>query len=294
MNAPSRFVDRPLLGILLFCATTLCFAALDTGAKYLTRDYHPIQVVWGRYFFQALLLLPIVLRRGPARAFASVRPGVQVARGLLISVITLTFFASLQYLPLVDAQAISFTMPLILTALAAFFLRERVGPRRWTAVAIGFAGVMLVIRPTADGLHWAAVLCLAAAALNACFHLMTRTLAAADAPGVGIMYAGFMGTAIFSAIVPFVWTPVEPLAWLILAGIGGLGALGHYWLSQAYIYARAVVLAPYIYLQLVWVAGFGFVLFGDVPDAATVAGAGIVVAAGLYVLYRERRLKEGG
>jgi len=84
------------------------------------------------------------------------------------------------------------------------------------------------------------------------------------------------------------------MAWLIFAGIGGLGALGHFWLSQAYIYARAVVLAPYIYLQLVWVAGFGFVLFGDVPDAATVAGAGIVVAAGLYVLYRERRLKEGG
>jgi drug/metabolite transporter (DMT)-like permease len=287
----TRVADRPWFGILLFCGTTMCFAALDTGAKYLARDYHPLQIVWGRYFFQFALLLPFILRRGVRRSFASARPRVQVARGLLISLITFMFFAAIGHLPLVDAQAISFTMPLILTALAFFLLGEKVGPRRWTAVAVGFAGVLLIVRPTGETLHWAAVLCLACAALNACFHLMTRTLAASDAPDVGIVYAGTIGTAIFSAIAPFVWRTPDIVAWLIFVMIGGLGALGHFWLSKAYIYTRAVVLAPYVYLQIVWVMPLGYLLFDDVPAPSTLAGSGIVVAAGLYVFYRERKLK---
>ncbi|MBI1243662.1 MAG: EamA family transporter [Alphaproteobacteria bacterium] len=280
--------NRTWIGILLFCGTTLCFAALDTGAKFLTQDYHPLQVVWGRYFFQFVLLLPVFARQGFHRSFASARPGVQIARGLLISLITFLFFASISQIALVDAQAISFTMPLILTALAFVFLGEKVGPRRWAAVLFGFLGVVLVIRPTGSSLQWAALLCLASAALNAGFHLMTRTLAAADPPNVGIAYAGTIGTIIFTFVVPFVWITPTAQAWFIFAAIGALGMSGHYWLSKSYIYARAVVLAPYVYLQIVWVAIFGFLLFGTVPSVSTLVGAGIVIASGIYVFHRER------
>jgi drug/metabolite transporter (DMT)-like permease len=285
---------RPWVGILLVCGTTLCFAALDTVAKYLTRDYHPLQVVWGRYFFHALLLMPFLWKRGLRRSFATANPKLQIGRALLICVITFMFFTTLAYLPLVDAQAISFTMPLILTAIAFFFLGEKVGPRRWAAVAVGFVGVLFVIRPTGETVHWAALLCLACSALNAVFHVMTRTLARTDSPDVGIAYAGFTGAAIFSLVVPGVWKTPDATSMLLLASMGVLGATGHYWLSQAYIHARAVVVAPYIYLQMVWVAMFGFVLFGDVPSLSTSLGTAIVIGAGLYVFNRERKLKGEG
>jgi drug/metabolite transporter (DMT)-like permease len=286
--------NRAWIGILLICGTTLCFAGLDTVAKYLTREYHPLQVVWGRYFFQAMLILPFVWRRGLRRSFATARPRLQIGRALLISLITFMFFTTLRYLPLVDAQAISFTMPLMLTAIAFFFLGEKVGPRRWAAVAVGFVGVLLIIRPTGDSMHWAAILCLGCALINACFHLMTRTLAKYDSPEVGIVYAGFVGMAIFTLTVPAVWRTPDAASLAMLAGIGLLGSLGHYWLSQAYIYARASVIAPYVYVQMVWVALFGLALFGEVPDMSTVLGTVVVISAGIYIFYRERKLKGEG
>ncbi len=283
--------NRAWIGILLVCGTTLCFAGLDTVAKYLTREYHPLQVVWGRYFFQAVLILPFIWRRGLRRSFATNRPKLQIERALLISLITFTFFTTLRYLPMVDAQAISFTMPLILTAIAFFFLGEKVGPRRWAAVAVGFFGVLLIIRPTGDSMHWAAILCLGCALLNACFHLMTRTLAKHDRPEVGIVYAGFVGAAIFTLTVPWVWQTPDAGSFALLASMGVLGALGHYCLSQAYVYTRASVIAPYVYVQMVWVALFGFTLFGDVPEMSTVLGTAVVIVAGIYIFYRERKLK---
>ncbi|MBI3507248.1 MAG: DMT family transporter [Proteobacteria bacterium] len=286
--------SRAWIGILLVCGTTLCFGVLDTVAKYLTREYHPLQVVWGRYFFQVVVILPFIYRRGLRRSFATNRPGLQIGRAVLISLITFMFFTTLRYLPLVDAQAISFTMPLILTAIAFFFFGEKVGPRRWAAVTVGFVGVLLVIRPTGDSMHWAALLCLACAALNACFHLMTRALASSDSPDIGIAISGVVGAAIFSATVPFVWRTPDMAAWLLLASMGAFGTMGHYCLSRAYIYARASVIAPYVYVQMVWVALFGFALFGDVPSPATLAGTAVVVAAGIYVFYRERKLKGDG
>ncbi len=291
VDVTEQLKNRAWIGILLVCGTTLCFAGLDTVAKYLTREYHPLQVVWGRYFFQAVLILPFIWRRGLRRSFATKRPKLQIGRAILISLITFMFFTTLRYLPMVDAQAISFTMPLILTAIAFFFLGEKVGPRRWAAIAIGFLGVLLIIRPTGDSMHWAAILCLGCALLNACFHLMTRALARHDSPEVGIAYAGFVGTAIFTLTVPSVWQTPDAAAFALLASMGVLGALGHYWLSQAYIYARASVIAPYVYVQMVWVALFGFTLFGDVPETSTVLGTAVVIAAGIYIFYRERKLK---
>jgi len=282
------------IGILLFCGTTFCFATLDTVAKLLARDFHPLQVVWGRYFFHFLILLPVVLKRGPRRAFATNRAGLQIGRALVLCAVTLMFFVAIGHLPLVEAQAISFVMPLVLTALAAIFLKEKVDAARWAAVGVGFAGVLLVIRPPGIGggvgaVHWAAILCVVMATTNACFHILTRILARTDRADVAIAYTGLVGAALFSALVPFVWQMPAWDDWLMLAAIGVLGAAGHYCLSQAYVHARASVLAPYTYLQMVWIAVYGYIVFGDVPSISTIAGAGIVVAAGIFVFSRERR-----
>lgn len=275
------------LAIGLVLGTTVCFASLDAVAKLLAQNLHPLQIVWGRYVFHLLLLLPWVLRKGPRAAYASARPGLNVARAGLLCAVTLMFFVAIAHLPLVDAQAISFVMPLAIVALAHFVLREKVGPRRWAAVLVGFAGVLLIVRPT-GAVHWAALLCLAMALVNACFHIVTRVLARTDPARTQLLYAGTVGTLLFSALVPFVWIDPDPKQWLGLAAIGLLGAAGHWLLGEAYARAAPGLLAPYIYAQIVWAALLGWAIFGHLPDAWTLAGAGIVIAAGLYVFQRER------
>lgn len=283
-------VTRPALAAIgLVVVTTVCFASLDAVAKLLTAQMHPLQIVWGRYAFHLLLLLPWVLRRGPRAAFSSARPALNVARAGLLCAVTLMFFTAIAHLPLVDAQAISFVMPLGIVALAHFVLGEKVGPRRWAAVLVGFAGVLLIVRPTGT-VHWAALLCLAMALINSCYHVVTRMLARTDSARTQLLYGGATGTVVFSVLAPFVWIDPGPAGWLGLAAIGVLGAAGHWCLSEAYARAQPSMLAPYIYVQLVWAALLGWTIFDDVPDSWTLGGAGIVIAAGLYVFHRERAL----
>ena len=278
---------RTLTAIGLIVAMTVSFTLLDATAKYATQTYHPFQVVWGRYVFHFLLLLPIVLRKGPLLAFATARPGLNLARGLMLCLVTMLFFSSIKYLPLVDAQAISFITPLTIVAIAHFVLGQKVGPRRWAAVAIGFLGVLIVIRPTGD-MHWAALLCLGMALTNAVYHLVTRSLARTDSSRVQLLYAGLTGTLLFSMLVPFVWVMPDAKGWLLLAMMGTFGAAGHYLMAEAYARATPAILAPFTYMQIVWASVAGAVLFGHIPDSWTIFGAAIVMVAGLYVFYRER------
>lgn len=287
MSAPATRVSAASHAILLVIGTTVCFALLDAVAKLMTRDMHPIQVVWGRYAFHFLLLVPWVLRKGPRAAYATTRLGLNVVRTGLLCAVTLMFFVAIAHLPLVDAQAISFVMPLAIVALAHVVLGEKVGPRRWAAVLAGFAGVLLIVRPTGT-MHWAALLCLAMALVNAGFHIVTRMLARSDSARTQLLYAGTGGTLVFSALAPFVWIDPDPMGWLGLAAMGLFGAAGHWCLGEAYARGQPALLAPYIYIQIVWATLLGVAIFGHWPDAATLAGAAIVVGAGLYVFHRER------
>jgi drug/metabolite transporter (DMT)-like permease len=286
MTAVTRPEPR---AILLVIGATACFASLDAVAKLLTRDMHPIQIVWGRYVFHFLLMVPLILRRGPRAAYATGQPGLSVVRAVLLCAVTLMFFFSIVHLPLVDAQAISFVTPLGIVVLAHFVLGEKVGSRRWAAVCAGFAGVLLIVRPTGT-IHWAAVLCLAMALINAGFHIVTRLLARTDPARTQLLHAGTAGTLVFSTLVPFVWTDPDPWGWLGMAMTGLFGALGQWCLGEAYALGQPGALAPYIYLQIVWATAYGAILFGHWPDVWTVAGTGLVVAAGLYVFHRERGL----
>ncbi len=284
---------RNLTAIGLIVAMTISFALLDATAKYATQIFDPFQIVWGRYLFHFLLLTPILLRKGPIQAFASARPGLNIARGFMLCVVTLLFFSSIKYLPLVDAQAISFITPLTIVAIAHFVLGQKVGPRRWAAVAVGFAGVLIVIRPTGD-MHWAALLCLGMALMNSVYHLATRSLARTDSSRVQLLYAGLTGTLVFSMLVPFVWVTPDLKGWLILMTMGVFGAAGHYLMGEAYARAQPAILAPFTYTQIVWAGAMGALFFGHVPDGWTLFGAAIVVAAGLYVFYRERAVARAG
>lgn len=291
---PGQRPPSPYRGILIYILAGVGFTLLDGTAKYLARDYHILQVVWGRYLFHTVALAFVMPASMWRRPFASARPALQLARSVLLLVATLFFFFSLQYLQLAEATSVGFSAPLILTVLAFFVLREKVGPRRWTAVIVGFIGVMIVIRPGTGALHWAAFATLGCAISNAGYQLITRMLAGVDSPRTTLFYSGLVGTIAMSAIVPFVWTTPDPVGWALLMFVGLTGAAGHFCLIKAYGLAEPSLLAPYSYVQIIWTITMGLVVFGDLPDVWTLAGTALIVASGIYVFYRERYLRKMG
>jgi drug/metabolite transporter (DMT)-like permease len=283
-----------LRGITLYLAAILNFSGLDTLAKYLTRDYHVMQIAWGRYVFSAAFLLLLVPRYGLWKPLRSARPWFQVMRAFLLAAVSLMFFVAVSFLPLTEVTAIGFMAPLILTGLAHFVLREKVGVRRWAAICAGFCGVLVIIRPGFDVVHWAAFLAVAMAASNAVYLLATRMLAGVDSAQTTIFYTGIVGAIGFSLIVPFFWTPPSLSGWIAMIALGLFGGLGHYLLIHAYTMAPASLLAPFSYTAILWVTITGYLAFGDFPDVWTIAGAAIVIASGIYVFYREAYLRRIG
>lgn len=281
-------------GIALFLATIFIFASLDTLAKYMTRDFHVVQIAWGRYVFSSAFLLVLVPRYGLIRPLRSARPWFQVMRAMLLAAVSLMFFTAVSYMPLVNVTAIGFAAPLILTALGHFVLGERVGVRRWLAILVGFSGVLVIIRPGVDVVHWAAFIALAMAAMNAVYQLATRMLAGVDSPQTTIFFTNIAGSIGFSFVVPFFWTPPGLYGWLGLATLGFMGGLGHYLLIQAFGHAPVSILAPYAYTAIIWVTISGYLVFGQLPDLWTIVGAAIIIASGIYVFYREAYLRRVG
>lgn len=281
-------------GLGFFLAGTWSFGVLDATAKLLTRDYHPLQVTWGRFFFAFVIVLPLVVRLWRRGGLASRRPGLQLLRATLLAFVNFLFFLAIQRMQLAEVQAISFIAPLLVTALAALLLGERVGPRRWIAVAIGLCGVLAIIRPGSGVLTWAAAFALAQAMGNALFHLVTRSISAHDPPQLTFVYTATVGAAAATLFVPAVWTWPAPVDWALMALTGIMGAVGHWFLILAYRRTEASSLAPYMYLQLPWITFLGWLLFGDLPDLWTLAGAAVVISSGIYVFSRERYLRSVG
>jgi drug/metabolite transporter (DMT)-like permease len=190
-------------------------------------------------------------------------------------------------MPLADASSISAIAPLIVTALSVFVLGEKVGLRRWAAVLVGFAGVLIIIRPGPNVINPWAFLPIINAFCFAAYTLTTRSLNSTDAPATSLFYGAFTGAVLISAVAPFTWQPMEPLDWFKMVLLGLTGGLSHLLLIRAYEHAQASVLSPFSYTQIVWTSFLGYVAFGDLPDRWTVVGATIVSAAGIYVFYRE-------
>lgn len=280
-------VDRPLRGIGLLLLSVFCFALSDAASKSLMDSMPATQVTWARFAVFALVMLPVVLLRGPV-AWRSERPLLQVSRALGALLSALFFIASLGMLPLAEATAMSFVSPLFVTALSVPFLGERVGPRRWAAVVVGLLGVLIIVRPGTEAFHPAAVLPLLAAALWAGALVITRMMSGTDNTLVTLTYTAFLGLLGSSLLLPFGWSPMgwREVGLVAVSGLTATAAQGL--VVVAYRHANASVLAPFIYSQLVWSAALGLAVFGHVPDSWTLAGAAVIVGSGLYTAHRER------
>jgi len=274
-------------GIYWMLLTTGLFTSLDATAKYLAQDYPVPQVLWARFSFH-LVFVALFLGTRLSVTLRSRRPGLQLLRSFLMLVTTGMFFFAVGSLPLADVVAIMFVGPLFVTALSVPLLGDYVGPRRWAAVAVGFLGALLVVRPGSGIMQGLAVLPVLAAFSHALYTITTRKLANHDRPMTTLFYTAALGAVVTTAIVPFFWVTPDVTGWLLMALLGVFGAAGHLTLIKALGYASPVVVAPLSYASLVWSIGMGFALFGDLPDGMTLLGAAVIAGSGLYVFHRER------
>jgi drug/metabolite transporter (DMT)-like permease len=290
LSDPAHDRRQRLIGIALMCGALACFAVLDAMAKFLNGYMDTLQVVWARYtgaFVLAIIISNPITRPALMRTG---RPLLQVGRSILLLGSTLLNFFALRYLQLDQALAIVFSTPFFVAMLSGPVLGEWVGWRRWAAICVGFLGVLLVARPGFGGIHPAALISLAAAMFYAAYNISTRMLSRTDSNETTLFYSNLVGAVVMMPVVPFVWTtPSEPIVIVLMIVCGAFGTVGHYMLIVAHRLAPPAVLAPFIYSQLVWVIILGYMVFADLPNEWTLAGAAIVVASGLYMLYREQR-----
>ena len=289
MSAGSSAQPHTLRGAMLIMTAVAMFVVLDTMSKYLSRFYPVPVIVWARYVFHLLL---VVVALGPRLGLDLVRTRrlrAQLVRGLLLAGASLFFVFAIQQMPLAETSSITFLAPVLVTLMAAFILKEKVEFARWLAVAGGFAGVLIIVRPGSGVFHWASLLPLGSATCFACYQILTRKLANLESPYTSIFYAGLVGSVIMSLALPYVWTaPLSLNHALLFVAIGIIGGASHLILIQAYDCAPASKLAPFSYTQLIWVMLSGYLVFGDFPDHWSLLGIAVIVASGIYIATHQR------
>jgi len=283
--------DRPLAGIALMVLGVSTLPLMDGIAKYLSADLHVIQIAWGRYLFHLLILLPLLAWRVPVRALLPRDPGLHAVRSAFLLGTTLCYFGAISFLPLADVLSLAFIGPLVCTALSPLVLREHVGPRRWAAVAIGFAGALIVIRPGLTVFHPASLLGLGAGLCYGAYLVTTRRLSGSNPPMVTLFHTAVIGAGALSVALPFVWVEPGLSGWAWMATMGALGALAHFLIIASFERAAAPVVASVSYIEIVAAAAVGWFAFGDFPDDWTWIGIGVIVASGVFVSVREGRLR---
>lgn len=295
MTNPQRSVEgaTPTAAILLVFGTGILFACLDGSAKYLVLSGIPAQfVAWVR--FAEHVVLALILLRGWANpaVFRYRSLPRQLGRGIFLFGSTFFNFQALQTLQLAEAMSIMFFSPMVVTALAGPMLGEWAGWRRWLAVFVGLIGVLVITRPGFAAFGLGHVYALCAMASYSFYVLMTRQMAATETAESLIFYSALAPVVLMSPVVPYTATlPTDAFHWLILLSLGFYGGIGHWLLIKAYKLASTTALAPYPYLQMVWMILFGYLVFDQLPDRWTLVGAAIIVASGLYIVHREHRLR---
>lgn len=281
-----------LAGVALHLSALMLFVMMDTLVKRLTAHYAVPQLMWARFLFSLLGAALVIRITSGSLPWRSRAPGLQAVRSLLLAASNLLFSSALARIPLADATAVGFASPVLTVALAAWWLDEPVGWRRWAGVGIGLLGVTIALRPPAltgeAPPDWAMVLPLGTALLFAIYQILTRKLAAVDDPRTTILHTGFAATVATSLAQPFFWTAPSAGDWLLLASLGLLGGAGHGLLVLAFARAPASLLAPLTYTQLVWATLAGALVFNDWPDAASLAGAAVIALGGVLVALPDR------
>jgi drug/metabolite transporter (DMT)-like permease len=265
------------------------FACMDATNKHLSQTYAIAQILWVRYVFFLLFAMLVARRRMRlSLAFRSRAFWLQTIRSLVLIGEIGTFILALHFLPLADVHAIAAVTPLLVTALSVPILGERVGWRRWAAVGAGFIGVLIIVRPGFVEADWRVSIALAGALFFAIYQIMLRVAARHDPPETTLLYSALVGTIVMSAIGPSRWTPPDTEGWALLALGALLGSCAHFALIKALELGEASRLQPYGYTLMIWAAVIGLIVFGQFPDAFTVAGGVIIAASGLYAFARER------
>ena len=272
------------------------FSAVDTQAKFLTATIDPLQVVWMRQMGLFIGVVILLLWRGGI-VLKTARIGLQLGRGACAALSASLFIIGVSYVPLADAVAVTFIAPLLVTIMAALLLGEYVGIHRWTAVLIGFAGTLVIIRPGFDSFHPALLLPFSAAFLFAGRQIISRFLSGIDRTETTVAYTAIASTILLSLPLPFVWVnPQTQSEFLLILGMASMAAMGELLVIKALEIALAVVVSPMQYTIIIWSSFYGFMVFDQLPDIYTLGGTAIIILSGLYTLHRERlrtRQKQG-
>lgn len=282
--------DNPLLvGILLTIGAGFVFSGMDALGKHLTLLLPILQVVWGRYFVQTVLLGTYLSARTGTGFLRTKHPYLQLTRGLILLATTFLMYEALKRVPLADATAVLFFSPIVVTILSVLLLRERIGPHRILAVLAGFGGMMLILSPGFGTFHPALLLVLAASVLNAVYLLLTRHLAGREDAAATQFNTTAAGAVILSCLVVPDWQTPDLATGLLLVAIGMFGTVGHFVLVRAFAHAPASLLSPFLYSQVIGASLLSVTLFGDPLRPAMLAGTVILVSSGLYIWWRENR-----
>ena len=285
--------DRRLLGIVLFMVAVLCFTLIDTSAKWLISSGMPtLEAVFLRYLVQLVIFSALLLPSRGRELLVTHNPSLTIIRGLILLGATIFNFFAVKFLPLTVTGSIVFAMPLVLCALSVPLLGEHVGWRRWVAILVGFGGVLIIVRPGAGDFNWAVFFSLGAVTCYAFYNIITRKLAGVDSPHSQQFYAALVATV---CVLPFafgqwVW-PSDAASWLAFFTMGAMGAVGHQIYSIAHRLAPASTLAPFVYVQIIYMTTASWAVFGEPPDQWIFLGAPVVIGSGLYIWLRERQLQ---
>lgn len=279
----------PLRGVMLAVGACVMFSLLDSIAKHLSQTHSPMMVAWARYVFHVVIMVAVFAPSMGRRLFVTRSPRLQVARGLCLGLSSISFFSSIAWLPLAEATAIVAISPVLVTAGAVWWLKERTPPGTWWALAASFAGVLLIVRPGSALFGWPALLPMLTAVFGMGYQLLTRQLSGLDNGLATLFIGGAVAAALLSVFAPGAWSlPADPLDALLFVATGAIGALGHLMLVRAYEIASASALAPYGYAHAAAALVFGFVFFDQFPDLPALVGLALIVGTGVVMAVRNR------
>ena len=279
------------LGVLLMIATTFVFAVQDGISRHLASEYNVLMVVMVRYWFFAAFVTAIAYRKaGGIRAAARTeQPLLQILRGLILATEICVMIYAFTLLGLIESHAVFTSYPLLVAALSWPILGEVVCWRRWTAIFIGFVGVLIILKPGFGVFSPAAIVPLAAALLFALYGLLTRFASRKDTAATSFFWTGVSGSVMMTVIGASYWEPMISSDWIWMGTLCITGALGHWLLIKTYEAAEASAVQPFAYLQLVFVSFIGVLVFGESIELNVAIGAAVVVCAGLFTLWRARQ-----